>query len=162
MTFAQAVQRAPAPIPAAFRAGKQALKAEHRDLVRCANPRRFTGSIALDNSLRAVRAHAAANRWDYGLGIQDHGAVEVAIWIEVHPATTGEVETVLCKHKWLVAWLQNEAESLRLLTRRTSRGKNFYWLATAAGVHIRPGSPQARKLQQAGLDLPKRVVSLDG
>jgi hypothetical protein len=154
MTFKQAVAAAPAPVASTFEPGLQALAA-HSNQVSCAEPRRFTGSIDLDTALEADRRNDP--RWDYGVGLLN-GSSERAIWIEVHPATTAEVKRVLSKLGWLKDWLAKEARALGALTRRSP--SPFFWLATSAGVHIRPGSPQARELQGAGLDLPKRVLTI--
>lgn len=95
--------------------------------------------------------------WDYGLGFRQLNGQEVAIWIEVHTASTTEVSVVLRKHAWLRGWLRDEAPALDELTQQ---GGRFVWLATEAGVHIQANSPQARRLRQAGLDLPRRRLGL--
>ena len=158
MSFRRAVAAAPAPVSAAFRLGKQALKGTHGAQVDCVDPRRFTGSIDLDAALAGVVP--GAPRWDYGIGYREGNGQESAIWIEVHPATTGEVSAVLQKHRWLCNWLRTEAHELAAITKRQAGGKAFYWLATEAGVHIRQGSQQAFRLQAAGFDLPRRRIDL--
>jgi len=79
----------------------------------------------------------------------------VAVWIEVHPASTSEVTTLLNKLRWLKTWLKERAPALYKLT----ASQSYYWLATR-GVHIRQGSPQARQLRLAGLSLPRKRVTL--
>jgi hypothetical protein len=160
MTFEDAVGAAVAPIFDAFHAGKQALKGEHRDLVKCRNARRFTGSIDLEAALMSSPPREQINPWDYGLGFRENDGREAAIWIEVHPASTSEVTTILKKLEWLRNWLRNEAPELHAMSRRSSGESCFLWLATPAGVHIRSGSPQARRLQQAGLTLPRQTIEL--
>jgi hypothetical protein len=158
MTFQEAVEQAPAELQQAFRPGKQALQGQHRDQITCSDARRFTGSIDLDSALSRSEIHGSANRWDYGLGFRQ-GAGESAIWIEVHPVSTGEVGTVLRKLSWLRTWLRDEAPSLFALTKHNQAGKPFVWLATGS-VHLRPGSREARILNEAGLDLPRRKLEL--
>jgi hypothetical protein len=158
MSFAKAVKSAPAPVSAALQPGKKALKAEHRARVDCADPHRFTGSIDLDGALQS--AVADENRWDYGLGFLEGHGKEVALWIEVHPASDGEVLPVLKKLKWLRTWLQTEAPKLYALSRRTGGAKAFFWLATKSSVSIGRNSRKARLLQEAGLDLPRRKLVL--
>lgn len=160
MTFAAAVKAAANPVSSAFRKGKQALKGEHRGLVECKKTRRFTGSIDLDGTLANVESHRNSNRWDYGIGFEEPNGREVAIWIEFHTASTNQVECILQKLRWLSDWLHDDGVALESITRRERAGKSFYWLATPAGVHIRPGSRQAIQLQQAGLDLPREKLFL--
>lgn len=157
-TFAEAVRQTPPPVDGAYRPGKQALRGEHRDLVDCDDPRRFTGSINLEEAL-AQSTMALGNPWDYGVGFRERSGQETAIWIEVHPAYTSEVSAVLRKLQWLRAWLEKEAPALNVLSSGRPDG-HFFWLSTATGVHITPGSPQARRLRQAGLPMPQRRLRL--
>ena len=158
MTFRQALMAAPEPARSSFKPGKQGMKGEHRWRVDCANPARFSGSFDLDAAYAV--AQPEAHRWDYGLGFQEQDGMDTAIWIEVHPASTSEVETILLKYQWLLHWLKTEARELAALSRRSSGGKSFFWLATASGVNIRPGSLHARRLQNAGFDLPRQKITL--
>lgn len=157
MTFENAVLALPQPVNAGYQSGKHALKGEHRWQVECDDDTRIAGSVNLD--LACERSHPNAHRWDYGLGFRERNGSESAIWLEVHPATAGEVSTVLRKRSWLVEWLRTEARDLAKLTARR-QGVSFYWLATGSGVHIRPGSQHARRLQAVGLDLPRRKIVL--
>jgi len=159
MNFQQAVAAAPEPVCQFFWKGKRALKREHRGLVIWVKPRRFSGSIDLEGALSRSKAHANENLWDYGLGLVVSGHAERAIWVEVHPACTSEVETIVTKLQWLKKWLQEEAQELNKLT-KSRENKSFFWVATKAGVHIRPGSPQERRLRLAGLDFPQRTLRL--
>jgi hypothetical protein len=156
MTFQEAVERALTGIHAAYQPGKQALQGSHREQVNCADNRRLTGSVNLDAALS--RTHAHANRWDYGIGLR-YGDREAAVWIEVHPVSTGEVDTILRKLHWLKQWLRTEAPDLHDLTRNGSVEKPYVWLATG-GINIRPGSREARRLNQEGLDLPRHRLEL--
>ncbi len=160
MTFEEAVRSAPDPVNQAYQPGKQALKGEHRDKVTCKQPRRFTGSIDLETALMHEPATAPSNPWDYGIGFRERSGEEVAIWVEVHPAVTNEVSTVLKKHQGLRDWLRDEAPELNALSHRSTAGGTYVWLATTSGVHIQPGSPQARRLRLAGLDLPRHRLEL--
>jgi hypothetical protein len=158
VTFREAVEAAPAPANAAYCQGKQALKGEHREQVDCADGRRFTGSIDLDKALELVCP--GDRRWDYGVGFRERTGAESAVWVEVHPATAGEVDRVLIKQGWLLCWLRTEAPDLAALTKRRVNGKAFFWVATGSGVHIRKGSRQAIRLQNAGFDLPRQRIVL--
>ena len=158
MTYMQAVFAVGEPVASAFRNGKQALGNSSACLA-CSNPRRFRGSIELDGTLRD--AFPNAHRWDYGVGFAQSRAKEVAVWIEIHPATEGEVDVILQKLHWLKNWLRNSAPGLNKLTGRTGGSRAFFWVATEAGVSITPKSRKAKLLQQAGLDLPRRRWLLD-
>jgi len=121
----------------------------------------LTGSIDLDATLSSNADHRHAPRWDYGLGYRVRPQRERAIWIEVHPASTSEVQAVLRKLDWLRVFLRDEAPELGALTAEPiNEIEPFVWLATASGTHITPNSPQARQLNQAGLSLPRRMLRL--
>ncbi len=158
MTFQQAVMATREPVRSALKPGKRGMKGEHRWQVDCAKPERITASFDLDAAY--AKAQPQANRWDYGLGFQEQDGKETALWIEIHPASPGEVDVVLRKHQWLLNWLKTEARELASLSRRPSGGKIFFWLATASGVNIRRGSFHARRLQNAGFDLPRQKMTL--
>ncbi len=136
----------------AYQPGKQAL-GDYAGKVDCEGSKRFTGSIDLDSALKS--SYPDSPRWDYGLGLQTSGQ-EIAVWVEVHPAHTSNVREVLNKLDWLKGWLQSQANALWRLTVR-NRGRRYFWLATK-GVHIRPGTPQARQLSRAGLELPREWI----
>ena len=151
MSFQQAIVRTTELGAAAFRYGLQAL-GNDSSRVQVARRRSLVGSVALDDVLRA--RYPDDPRWDYGVGLKK-SARESAVWIEVHPASTSEVRTVLRKLQWLKNWLKTRAPALEKLT----GVRSYFWVATR-GVHIRQGSPQARLLQLAGLSLPRNRVNL--
>lgn len=159
MTFEDAVKASPHEVQASLRPGKQALKGAHREQVTCPDSRRFTGSIDLDAALAATQEHSASSRWDYGIGLRVDDQ-EIAIWVEIHPASAGEVNTVLRKHKWLRTWLQEEAPALNSLTTSQAGVRRYIWLATASGVNLRPGSREARRLNEAGISSPRHKLEL--
>jgi len=147
----------PLELADSFREGLQALKGGHRARVVCENPRCLTGSVDLDQAL--VSRRPAEPRWDYGIGIQNPQEKERAIWVEVHPAATSNVNEVINKFRWLQNWLKTEAPGLDRLTRGIAGETCFYWVATS-GVNIRKGSPQAHQLAAAGLDFPRRQIQI--
>ena len=81
----------------------------------------------------------------------------MAIWIEPHPATTGEVDRFLKRVEWLKKWLQNNAKDLWELTHRSK--DPYRWLATK-DVHIIKNSSEYIKLKQAGISSPREVIEL--
>lgn len=157
MSFEDAVKDAAPPLSTVFQPGKQALKGEHRQRVRCRVPSRITGSIDVDAAL--ADAQPQASRWDYGIGYRPPHGDERALWVEVHPAATSDVDTVLRKLAWLKAYLRESAPALDALTVADAGSKPFVWLATGR-VRITPNSRHARLLRQSGLDLPRQVLDL--
>ena len=160
MRFRDAVRTARPPVDRAFRAGKQALQRRHRDRVTCTESRRLTGSIALDDALEREPEHADQPRWDYGLGYRPASGPERVVWVEVHKATTHEVDAVLRKLRWLKAWLSSEGGQLQRMTDNAADGdERFVWLASA-GVKIRSGTPQMLRLNASGIGRVRRHLSL--
>jgi hypothetical protein len=157
MTFMQAVLAVGEPVASALRNGKQAL-GNRAVCLTCTDPRRFVGSVGLDAALHATFPNA--NRWDYGVGFAQSRSKHVAVWVEIHPASEGEVDLMLQKLFWLRDWLRNSAPHLDKLTERLDGSRAFFWVATG-GVSITPKSRKAKLLQQAGLDLPRRCWHLD-
>jgi hypothetical protein len=153
VTFGDAVAAAPQPVAAALQKGKQALSKAHRAQVVCEDEARWTGSIELDEALKKMPEHAAASRWDYGLGYKDPAGLESALWVEVHSAETGEVSTVLKKLKWLKDYLPAKCPELWALTLKAPGKLRFVWVASGRCA-ILPNSPQMRALRPAGLDPP--------
>jgi hypothetical protein len=151
MTFQQAVQ-ATASVQAYYRRGLQALPNNYAKRIECANTQQLTGSINVDEALRATEPNSP--RWDYGIGLSRKSA-ESAIWVEVHPASSTGVTDMLAKLQWLRNWLRAKAPALDALTQ-----SDYYWVSTDATIAITPNSPQARRLAAAGLRGPKRVLPL--
>lgn len=144
-TFQEAVNEV-SSIADAFKPGLQALRARDRARVDARDPRRLRGSVDLDGALRAARP--TENRWDHSIGMRfDRG--ERPIFVEVHPASTSDVEAMLDKIAWLKAWLRDEGTALRDL----GGPAEYRWVASGK-VAIRPGTPQARRLAHSGLTLP--------
>lgn len=122
-----------------------------------------TQSIDLDTHFATAEAHAT--RWDYGLGLRTTAGVEMAVWLEPHPASrSSEVKTMLSKLAWLKAKLDSAPFSgLRALRDVAAHhGKFPYrWLVTqTGGISIAPNSKEAKRLALAGLDQPRRQVRL--
>ena len=160
MSFERAVRAEPPPVSGAYRPGKQALARQHRGLVTCEDPRRLTGSIDLDSALVEQPDYANAARWDYGLGYRPAAERrEQAVWIEVHSATTKEVDAVLRKLQWLKDWLNDGAGCLKQMTERAAPDIRYVWIASAS-VNIPQNSRQARQLSQSAIQKPKKQLSL--
>ena len=141
-------------------AGLKAIKGEHRAAIKPKVTRRLTGSMDMDAALSAALPNDS--RWDYGVGLLlADNKTEVAIWIEVHPAMTGEVDSVLSKLAWLKTRLKQYVD-LGKLTEKAERNnvQPFYWMPTDSGVHIHAHMPQARRLAAQGIPLPTGIVRL--
>jgi len=152
MRFKQVVEAVP-QLRGAFRPGLQALKGEHRGRIRCSDTRRLAGSLDLDSSLQDSLPDDP--RWDYGVGVTVRQDADRCHWVEVHPATEGEVRNVLKKQDWLKAWLGRHAP---VLLEMTATENGYVWIATKA-IGFRPGSPKAKQLEARGISLPcKRFV----
>lgn len=127
----------------ALQPGLQALGANSRR-VHVARPARPSESVDLDAELTAANVPGA--KWDYGIGIARGQRAEV-VWVEVHTATSSEVDAVLNKLAALRAWLRAHAPAC------TSTPCSFYWVATDAGVHI--DAARRRRLSAAGMRMPQ-------
>jgi hypothetical protein len=135
-------------IAAQVRPGLQALGANsHRATI--AAPGQALRSIDLDGALQ--QRYPNDPRWDYGVEWRRRRSHEIA-WVEVHPATSGEVERVLKKLQWLRNWLGNAPAVCNRLP------ASYHWVATDAGVHI--DAARRRRLNAAGLRMPRSHLEL--
>ena len=144
-------------------AGKRAVQGVYQRGVNVKAGFAHTQSIDLDAHFAAVEPHAM--RWDYGLGLRTTAGVEMAVWLEPHPASSSsEVNRILSKLTWLKAKLDSASFSgLRALRDVAAQhGKFPYrWLVTqTGGISIAPNSKEAKRLALAGLDQPRRQVRL--
>lgn len=115
-----------------------------------------TGSIDLDTAKKMVEPNSS--RWDYGISCK-LDTTEFAIWVEVHPASTGEVSSIINKLEWLQNWLKQEQQTDLYKLTRASQQINinpFIWVHTNSGVDIREGSPQEKRLKAIGIKGPIR------
>lgn len=131
-----------------LRQGQQAF-GPNRGRITVRQPGKPLHSVHLDAAL--AQAYPNAPRWDYGLEWR-RGAARKIAWIEVHPATSGEVTSVLNKLRWLKGWLGTAAAKCSTLP------ATYHWVATDAGVHI--DSARRRKLNAAGLQMPRSRLEL--
>jgi hypothetical protein len=144
-------------------AGKSAVQGVYHPGVTLRAGFAHTQSIDLDAHYAAAEPHAT--RWDYGLGLRTTAGVEMAVWLEPHPASSSsEVNKMISKLTWLKAKLDSASFSdLRSLRDVAARhGKFPYrWLVTqSGGISIAPNSKEAKRLALAGLDQPRRQVQL--
>lgn len=128
-----------------FREGLQALGTDSVK-VGCVNTRKLAGSVDIDSATEASCPND--NRWDYAVGYLRGGNGKRLYFIEVHPASTSEVQCMIEKHRWLVAWLRANAIGLDRI-----QEKFFLWVATG-GIKIPKNAPQLRRLAQEGVSPP--------
>jgi hypothetical protein len=150
MTFRNAAESTEA-VARYYRDGLRALPRVHRDLLRISDTRRLDGSIHIDQAL--LRAKPNDPRWDYGVGIRLHN-IGLAVWVEVHPASSSHVDPVLAKLAWLRRWLEKEAPALGQVRAR------YVWLATGT-VALPANSPKRKLIAQHGLDFRAKFLDLD-
>jgi hypothetical protein len=105
------------------------------------------GSVDIDTT--TVALYPRDNRWDYVIGF--NGKV---IFVEVHSATTSEVDVVLKKLDWLKNWLNSKAPDLAKLRAAAP----YYWVQSK-NFQILKHSPQYRKAVSKGI-LPLSKVTL--
>lgn len=142
MKFREAVLNTPA-LADAYCPGLQALKRADAEHITCTKPRDLAGSVDVDSALREICPNEP--RWDYTIGIKHDLTSDRTIWIEVHPASsTGEVNVVIAKLRWLKSWAADAAPDLLSLTRE------YVWVATGS-VAFSQASPQRKKLASAGI-----------
>lgn len=119
-----------------FKPGLGAIQNRDRGKIKVPYTSLLSGSVNLDEA--AKPSHPNANRWDYA--IEYAGKI---FFIEIHPANTSEIDTVIRKVVFVKGWLAAIApEMLRL----PGPGK-FYWVSSGTtDLRINPNSAQARKL----------------
>lgn len=135
-------------LAAALRNGLQALDANSLRVTMTPGSQ-AVHSVDLDDALR--QRYPNDPRWDYGVQWRRGQSHQIA-WVEVHPATSGEVTAFLRKLGWLKAWLQQAAAQCEVLP------CSFHWVATSTGVHI--DSARLRKLNAAGIRKPRGRLEL--
>jgi hypothetical protein len=122
VNFKQAVENTP-ELEDAYRAGLQALSGADKQHVDAEDTRRLRGSANVDVAL--AEGHPNDPRWDYAIGHQPiNRDGEVIYWIEIHPASGGEITVVLTKLAWLKGWLRQSAPDLHALPRA------FVWVSS--------------------------------
>ena len=150
MTFRQAVHGTPHLGGNAFHAGIQALKAIDRSRIACAKTSNLSGSVDVDVALKQILPNSP--RWDYAIGYRQKA--EVVYWVEVHPASLGNIAEVQSKLQWLKGWLAGDGYKLRRLDAR------FIWVSSGRTT-LTAGSPAVRKLAQQGVQVVGRVLRIE-
>jgi hypothetical protein len=151
VTFKSAVEATPA-IQAGYCKGLNALRAVDRRHVQAEVPEKLTGSVDVDTALK--QAFPNDSRWDYAIGHQPANLKEEVVhWVEVHPASDGQVKVVLAKLRWLQQWLRTAAPKLNAMRRE------FVWVSSGK-TSFTLSSTQQKQFAQLGLRHKGRVYSI--
>lgn len=138
MTFKEAVEQT-ADVKTGYKAGLSALGTDSVK-IRASDTRLLNGSVHID--AHTAKIYAKDNRWDYAFSYK-----EEVYFVEVHPADTRDVDTVLKKLRWLKDWLNQHAPKINRLKKAQPA---YYWIQTG-GCAILKGSSQYRRIAQSGL-----------
>ena len=149
MTFRQAVEATP-ELAGAYQRGLRALREADRNKITATSSRNLRGSIDLDTTLAA--RYPNDPRWDYGVAASLNGQERV-YWIEVQPATEGEIGAIRAKFNWLKAWLGSSAQALNVLP------KEFVWV-TSGHSALTQRSPRLRQLALEGVAFRSRYLRI--
>ena len=141
------------------KSGLQAIKNEHRRLIKANKKSLSYGSSNVDGGLQA--ANPQEHRWDYVIGFG--GSNCRVIWVEFHRAdSTHEVINFLKKLSWLKSKLKTgEFSRLNDLTQVSERlsEKPFRWIHQGKSK-IKRESREARILAQNGMSGPEHMLEL--
>lgn len=126
-----------------FFSGLGALASTDKRHIKVPNTSLINGSLNLDNA--AKQDMPADNRWDYAIDYD--GKV---FFIEIHPASTSEIPTMLnkvdCLRQWLMA-INVDLLSLPPINRK------FYWVSSGkTAIRFTPASRQAKQLAAKKID----------
>lgn len=145
--FQQAVESM-SGLSGAYKSGLQALKKGETDKVKAADSKKLDGSVDIDSALKDT--YKDANRWDYAIGYD--GKV---CFVEIHPAYTSEVTTMIAKLSWLKSWLKDKATEINDIPKIVPA---YNWIQSGKCAII-PGSREERKLATYGLK-PMKLLRL--
>ena len=151
MKFKDAVKKTP-DLHGAWRPGLQALKAVDQRHIKVEDTGRLAGSVNVEASLTAK--YRKERQWDYAIGHRPTNVKgEMIYWVEVHPATEGEIRVVLAKLDRLQRWLQDAAPLLKSMPRES------VWISSGE-ASFTALSPQGKKLAALGLHPKGRVFTI--
>ncbi len=146
MSFVDAIHNTP-DIANCFEPGLQALGANSRK-ISVSSTRELKGSVNIDACVKNSYPNDA--RWDYVFGYKNR-----IYFIEVHPANTGEVKTIIKKLEWLKKWRKRSSPKLEAL----KDSSVYYWIASR-NVAILKGSKYSRELAKKGILGPRSRINL--
>jgi len=124
-----------------FQIGLGAVHGNERQKIVVPDTRCILGSLDIDAS--TLTKYPQENRWDYAIEYNQE-----VFFIEIHPASTSDVSTVLAKLDWLKGWLKNKAPNISALKPKDKQP--YHWVYTNKNA-ILPGSKYAKQLAQKNL-----------
>ena len=141
LAFKEAVEATP-DVSKCYQVGKQAILHKERNKVELNEPSKCGGSLFIDQCLIDQKLYPNDNRWDYAIDYDGK-----TYFIEVHTASSSEVNTVIRKLAWLKQWLINNAPELNKLKATKTP---FYWVQSD-GYHIARNSSYERSAIESGI-----------
>lgn len=145
--FQQAVENS-SEVSNAYKPGLQALKKGETGKIMVEDSKKLDGSLDIDSALKD--SYKDANRWDYAIGYNSK-----VCFVEIHPAFTSEVTTMIAKLTWLKSWLKHKAPEINNLPKIVP---TYNWIQSGKCAII-PGSREEKKLATYGLK-PTKVLRL--
>lgn len=151
MSFREAVEITPS-LGQGWQKGLAALRSVDRERVHAEDTRRLKGSVDLDSTLKSTLPNDP--RWDYGIGYHHTNLrADTVYWVEVHPASDGEIKVVLKKLAWLKQWLCESAPKLKSMRRE------FIWISSGK-TSLTLSAPQQKQFALQGLQHKGRVFQI--
>lgn len=139
-------------IEVAYVDGLRALRQVDRRHVTAQNTKRLAGSVDVDSTLKSK--YPRESRWDYAIAHRPKNLVdEMVYWVEIHPASDGEINVVLSKLQWLKDWLKAKAPKLNSIR------KEFIWISSGK-TSFTLASPQQKRFASLGLQHKGRVFNI--
>lgn len=102
--------------------------------------KKIRGSVDIDKYVKDL--YPEDPRWDYAIGYDND-----AYFLEVHPANTSDVTTMINKAKWLSRWLDEKSPALKCIAKKV-----YYWVPSGK-YNILPNTAQYKKLAQSKIRL---------
>ena len=104
-----------------FKEGLGAVSGNEKSKIIVPDSRKITGSLDIDTSTK--KRYPQENRWDYAIEYDNE-----VFFIEIHPASTSDIPTVLAKLKWLKQWLKEKAPDIDAL--KPEKKPAYHWVYT--------------------------------
>lgn len=137
--FQTAVEATP-DVAGGYKVGLTALGA-NSSKIKATDNRLLEGSLDIDHETK--KKYPNDNRWDYALSYNGK-----TYYVEVHPAQTSEVSTMLAKLNWLRKWLREKAPKINALAKAEPA---YYWIQSGKCAILNQ-SRQYRQLRQNNLN----------
>lgn len=124
-----------------FKVGFGAIRNNERQKFVVPEPRLIGGSLDIDSSTKTK--YPGDFRWDYAVEYNNE-----TFFIEIHPGSTNEIQTVISKLGWLKKWLKEKAPEIDALKSKDKRP--YHWVFTN-NYAILPNSRYAKQLSLHGI-----------